>query len=259
MKNRTQILLLSLLTFFLAIAATGLGIYTFRKETKTQTDYLAELRNTEPVSPVNTERESESGEASNATKDINLTEEAFSSVIGVLKAKGDNPDMGSEEIKNFLDRKIDSVPTFSYSFTKENIKTSSRKNTKQDIENYFNEVYSVIPKETFFSGTIQVDMLDGLSPEERDKKLDIYINDGTKAFEIMLKKEAPRETIGVHEIYLKLVDSEISFLKALKKIDTDPVLVQKTTLDIQKEVTGLQGQLQEELQRLAKTYGIEFK
>lgn len=245
-KTKRAVVWLGVPLAVLAIAAGILGWYIFKdkgrdvaiKKTDTVDSYLPPRA----IEKLVIERD-----------DNNLTQQAFSSLLDVIKAETQDENLDEKEVEGYLKQKIDSVKIFEYSFKKEEIKISKNKASKADMEKYFIELYALLPPKTIFSEAVDLLAL------EDEKDIDSLIQKEEYSFAVLLKKEVPIESIVVHEVYLKLLDSEIELLKILKNKENDPLKARKMIEQLQEEWLVLQQQLNQELERINKEYGVEFE
>lgn len=258
MRSRTQIILLSSLTLVLASAAIGLGIYTFKGPKNSSIDYLVkDSDNRKDNSQVS--KEKTAMELNKDKKSDNLTQQTIASLVDIVKSKNQNPELSDEELKKYLRDKMSQVDTFSYSFTKGDIKTVKDKNTKQDTEDYLNKIYNIIPRQTIFAGTLNINDWDNLEQSDLNKELENLIKVDKQAFDDLSQVTAPSDAANIHETYLKLINLEIIFFQANQQMETDPLKSKSIFSNIKTELPELKQILDQELSRISKKYGIELQ
>lgn len=258
MRSRIQLILLSTLTLILAVTAVGLGVWTFKDRKGLNINYLAENFGDKGDNFKGLE-EKTAIELNKDKKSDNLTQQTIASIIDILKSKGQNPELSDEELTKYLQNKMEEVNVFSYSFTKDDIKTDKSQNTKEGIENYLLEVYNLIPKETIFVGTLDINSWDNMESGELNKKLDDLIESSKKSFNALLQLSAPSEAVAIHETYLKLVNLETIFFEANKQMETDPMKAKVVFSNIKTELPILKQVLDDGLVKISQKYGIELQ
>lgn len=257
MHSRAQIVLLSILTLILASAAIGLSVYTFKNSKKSDPDSLVKnLSNNENPQEL---EEKTAVELSKNIKSDNFTLRTLASIIDVIKSKQHDTELSDEELKKYLRDKISKVDGFSYSFTREDIKVAKNRNNKQDIENYLMEVYNVIPKQTVFLGTVDIDILENSNQEELKKELERLVELDQRSFDDLLKINVPDDAVLIHETYLKLIELEIAFFEVNRQIESDPLKAKYIFSDIKTELPNLNNVLRQELNRISEKYAIELQ
>lgn len=258
MQSRAQLILLSILTLILAAAVIGLGVYTFKNNQKTSINYLVKSLDNKKDDPKES-KEKTAMELNKDKKSDNLTQQTLASLVDVIRSKNQNSELSDEELKKYLQDKIGQVDTFSYSFTKEDIKIAEDKNTKQDIENYLTEVYYAIPKQTIFAGTLDLGKLESLASEDLNKEFDRFIKTDQQAMNDLFKKNVPQDAVLIEETYLKLINLEIIFFKANQEMEIDPLKSKSIFNNIKNELPKLKQALDQELKRIVQEYNIELQ
>lgn len=253
MKNRIQLFFLLAFTAILAITAIGFAIYEFKDKNAT--------KNSNSVSVKNDAKKNKrlAIERNKDKKSDNLTQQTFASIVDIMQSKQENPELSDKEMKDYLRQKITKIDIFSYSFTQDDIKISKGNNTKQALEQYFTEVYALLPKQTVFAGTLDVSALESLEKDKLQEEVAKITVTDTESFNRMLAMTIPEDAERIHETYLKLVNLDVIFFETSKQMERDPLKAKKIFERIQEELPELQWVLDSELARIGKGYGIEFE
>lgn len=252
MKKRIQPFFLLAFTVILVITTIGFIIYELKDKSAENSGSISVKEDPKKDKRLPIERNKDK-------KSDNLTQQTFASIVDIMQSKQENPELSDKAMKDYLQQKITGIDIFSYSFTQDDIKISKGVITKQALEQYFTELHALLPKQTIFAGTLDVNTLESLEKDKLQEEVSKFTEADTRAFNQMRAMTIPKDAVRIHETYLKLLNLDIIFFETSKQMERDPLKAKKIFERIKEELPELQQILDSELARIGKGYGIEFE